>query len=197
MWLPPGSELIAHWAASRRLSYVAHPDEAWFRQWEPYATITPPAAYYNACTWTAPAGHACIVEPWYAPEGEPPLERALMGFAVHGGITVRAAARVGEHFLTRVVFLEGPPPIPVKIGDPTWDERAATFATSPEVAAAAFHPRLRRLLAKRGFQGHIELRARGGLVVHVAGLLPTPAGYEQMLAAVREIVETAVAPGFR
>lgn len=192
MPLPPGSDLIAHWAATRRLSYVAHPDEEWFRQWEPYATLTPPTAYYNACTWTAANGHACVVEPWFASEGEQPLERTLFGFAVHSGIGTRAAARAGDHFPTRVVFLEGPPPIPVQVGDPAWDERVATFATSPEVAKAAFHPRLRRLLAARGFQGHIELRARGGLVVHLAGVQPTPAGYEQVLAAVREIVEAAV-----
>ncbi|EYF03473.1 hypothetical protein [Chondromyces apiculatus] len=194
MPLPPGTEILAHWAASRRLSFTAHPDEAWFRQWEPYATITPPSAYYNACTWTASGSrHLCIAEPWYAPEGEAPLERTLLGFAVHPGITRRAAARLGEHFLTRVVFLEGPPPIPVTLGDPAWDAGAATFASSPEVAAGAFHPRLRRLLHDRGFQGHIELRARGGLVVHLAGVQPNPGGYELLLGVLREITDAAVA----
>ena len=191
--MPFGSEAIAHWAASRHLSYVAHPDEGWFRQWEPYVTLTPPGTYYNACTWTAVGGHICIVEPWYAAEGEVPLERTLLGFAVHNGVQRRAAVRFGEHFTTRAIFLEGPPPIPVKIGDPAWDEHAATFATSPEVAAAAFHPRLRRLLAQRGFQGHLELRARGGVVVHLAGAHPHPGGYELLLTAVREIVDAAVA----
>jgi hypothetical protein len=193
MLVPPGSDLIAQWAATRGLSYAPRPDEEWFRQWEPYATITPPTAYYNACTWTAPAGHVCIAEPWYAPEGEDPLERTVLGFAVHAGISRRAAMRVGEHFLTRVVFLEGPPPPRVKLGDPLWDQHVTTFAASVEDAAAAFHPGLRAFLAARGFQGHLELRARGGLVVHVAGLRPIPAGYEQMLAAVRDIVSVAVA----
>jgi hypothetical protein len=192
MPLPHGSELIAHYAATRRLAYVPYPEETWFRQWEPYLTLTPPSAYYNACTWTSPVGHACIVEPWYAAEGEAPLERTVIGFAVSGAIMHRAAARVGEHFVTRVAFLEGPPLPEVKIGDALWDEHVHTFATSPDVAAAAFPPRLRQLLASRGFRGHIEMRARGGLVLHVAGLLPTPGGYDQLLGAIREIVDVAV-----
>jgi hypothetical protein len=120
-----------------------------------------------------------IVEPWYATDDGEPLERALLGFAMHPGITRRAAMRVGEHFMTRVAFLESPSPPQVRIGDALWDEHVTTFAASAEVAAAAFHPRLRKLLAGWGFQGHLELRARGGLVVHWAGLRPIPAGDRQ------------------
>ncbi len=36
-----------------------------------------------------------------------------------------------------------------------------TFAASQREAAGAFHPRLRKLLARRGFQGHLELRLAG------------------------------------
>jgi len=179
---PPGSALIAQWAASRGLSWDPQPDEVWFRQWEPYDTIAPPSRYWNSCLWQTSPGHAVIVEPWYATDEGEPIERALLGYAVHPGITRRAAMRVGEHFLTRVAFLESPPPPQVTIGDPVWDEHVTTFAASAEVAAAAFHPRLRKLLAGWGFQGHLELRARGGLVVHYAGLRPIPADWSSRSA---------------
>jgi hypothetical protein len=99
---------------------------------------------------------------------------------------------VGEHFLTRVAFLENPPPPKVTIGDELWDSHVATFAASAETAALAFHPRLRKLLAGWGFEGHLELRARGGLVVHYAGLRPTPAHYDRMLSILRDLVNAAI-----
>lgn len=99
--------------------------------------------------------------------------------------------RVGEHFLTRVAFIESPPPPRVVLGDALWDAHVTTFAASPREAAAAFHPRLRKLLARRGFQGHLELRA-GGLVVHCAGLRPIPEHYDRLLGIVRELVNAAL-----
>ncbi|KYF75524.1 hypothetical protein BE11_33595 [Sorangium cellulosum] len=188
---PPGSERIAAWAARRGLAFTPRPDEAWFRRWEPYDTIAPPSAYLSACTWTANPGHAVIVEPWYADGEAEPIERSLLGFATHPALPRRAAMRVGEHFLTRVAFIESPPPPRVALGDALWDAHVTTFAASPSDAAAAFHPRLRKLLARRGFQGHLELR-RGGLVVHCAGLRPVPEHYERLLGVVREIVNAAI-----
>ena len=55
------------------------------------------------------------------------------------------------------------------------------------------HPALRGLLSEWNFQGHLELRAGGGLVAHWQGLLPTPDGYDRLLAAMPRIVATAAA----
>jgi hypothetical protein len=189
--LPPGSELVAHWARSRRLAYQGHPDETWFRRWEPYDTMVAPQHYFNACTWTAPAGHVVIVEPWTAPADMDPLERTLLGFATHRELYRRAAMRVGDPFLTRVAFLESPPPPRVTVGDKLWDEHATTFAASSSEAAVAFHRRLRRLLAGWGFVGHLELRP-GGLCVHYDGIRPEPEQYDRMLRVVTEIVGAAI-----
>jgi hypothetical protein len=190
--LPPGSEYIARLATSRGGRYEAFPDDAWFRAWEPYDTIAPPSVYYNAVTWNAPPGIVVVAEPWSAPEDGEPIDRTLLAFATHPGLGRRASMRVGEHFLTRVAFLENAPPPAVKIGDALWDAHVATFASSPLEAAAAFPVPLRRLLAGWGFQGHLEMRP-GGLVVHYAGLLPLPDRYERLLHIAMEIVNAAIA----
>ncbi len=196
--LPPGSHAINDWARALRLAYAAYPDEDWFRRWEPHDTLAPPARFFNAVTWLAgpptpwgPPDHVVVVEPWYAGDDLDPLERSIVAFAVHPSFRRRAAMRVGEHFLTRVAFLESPPPPKVEIGDPLWDANVTTFAASSNEAAAAFHPRLRKLLAGWGFKGHIELRP-GGVVVHYAGLSPIPDGYDRLFRMTREIVAKAV-----
>ena len=172
------------------------PDEDWFRRWEPHDAIAPPGLFFNSCTWLAAPdpGHIVLVEPWYAIEDADPLDRAVVAVAVHPGRRRRAAMRVGEHFLTRVVYLESPPPPTVQVGDPVWDQHVVTLAASAGEAAAGFHPRLRKLLVGWGFQGHLELRP-GGLVVYYAGLKPIPEGYDRLLRITREIVARAVAPG--
>jgi hypothetical protein len=194
--LPPGSTAVAEWAARSRLGYEPFPDEDWFRRWEPHDIIAPPGAFFNSVTWMAAPdpGHVVLVEPWYAPEDAEPLDRAVVAFAVHPGLRRRAAARVGEHFLTRVAYIESPPPPTVKVGDPVWDLNVVTLAASPSEAAAAFHGRLRKLLSGWGFTGHVELRA-GGLVVYYAGLKPIPAGYERLLRITREIMAKAITYG--
>lgn len=194
MLVPPlGSTQIAQWSASLRLGYEPIPDETWFRRWEPHDTIAPPARFFNACTWMAAPdpGHIVVVEPWYAGDDVDPLDRVVMAFAVHPTLRFRAAMRVGEHFVTRVAFIESPPPPQVNVGDPVWDANVATFAASEEAAASGFHRRLRKLLAGWGFEGHLELRP-GGLVVYYAGLQPTPDGYDRLLRITREIVGKAV-----
>lgn len=190
--LPPGSDWIADFARRRGLAFDHRPDEAWFRRWEPYDTIAPPSRYFNACTQTRSPGHIVVVEPWYAEDDGEPLGRALLAFATHPGLKRRAAMRVGEHFLTRVAFIESPPPPTVTVGDKLWDAHATTFAASSLEAATAFHPRLRKLLAGWGFKGHIELRA-GGAVIHYAELQPRPDHYDRMFAIAQEIVSYAVA----
>jgi hypothetical protein len=189
--VPIGSEQIAAWAASRGLVYQANPDEGWFRAWEPFDTMAPPTLYLNACVWGQPYGQATVVEPWYADEDGTPLDRTVLAFAAHPGLRYKASARMGEHFLTRVAFLESRPPPEVKIGDELWDKHATTLGWSAEEAGLGFHRRLRRLLAGWGFQGHLELR-RGGLVCHFAGLGPVPRDYERMFAIVRDVVNAAI-----
>lgn len=189
---PPGSLMVARWAHSRGLTFVARPDEAWFRRWEPYDTMAPPEHYFASVTWNAPGGSVVLVEPWTTQEDMEPLERTLLAFAVHPGLVRRAAMRVGEPFMTRVAFLESPPPPRVTVGDPLWDQHVTTFAASGSEAAAAFNPHLRKLLAGWGYQGHLEIRA-GGLVAHWQGLLPTPEGYDRLLAAMPQIVGAAIA----
>lgn len=189
--MPPGSELVAQWARSRGVQYDPRPDDAWFRRWEPYDTMAPPTVYYGGVTISSPPGVLVLVEPWMTSEDMEPLERTVLGFATHPGLVRRAAMRVGDHFNTRVAFLESPPPPTVKVGDKLWDEHVITHAASALEAATAFHPRLRDLLARWGFQGHLELRA-GGLVVHYAGLPPSPEGYSRMRRILLEILAAAV-----
>lgn len=193
--LPLGSPIIAHWAAERGLRYEGQPDEAWFRRWEPHDTIAPPTDYINACTWMASPhpGHVVLVEPWYALDGEDPLERTVMALVTHPSLGGRAAVRGGEHFLTRVAYIESPPPPRVELGDPAWDARLATFALSPEIARKAFHSRLRKLLLGWKFQGHLEMRP-GGLVLYFAGLRPIREDYDRLLRITQQLVEKAVSP---
>jgi hypothetical protein len=192
--LPSGSNAIAAWASRSRLAYEPNPDEAWFRRWEPHDAIAPPATFFNSCTWhaTPDPGHIVLVEPWYATEDVDPLDRTVLAFGVHPALRRRAAMRAGEHFLTRVAYIESARPPTVQIGDPTWDANVVTLAASPSEAEAAFHRRVRKLLAGWGFQGHVELRP-GGIVVHYAGLKPIPEGYDRLLRIAREIVAKAVA----
>jgi hypothetical protein len=191
--LPLGSSEVAAWASRARLAYEPSPDEVWFRRWEPHDAIAPPSTFFNSCTWQArpDPGHIVIVEPWFAAGDADPLDRTILAFAVHPALRRHAAMRVGDHFLTRVAYIESAPPPTVDVGDPVWDRNVVTLAASPSEAATAFHPRLRALLAGWGFQGHVELRP-GGLVVHQAGLQPIPEGYARLLQVTREIVAKAI-----
>jgi len=183
---PPGSDQIAGWARQRRLSYQAHPDQAWFRAWEPFDTMVSASAYFNAVSWALPLGSATIAEPWLAPLDSEPLDRTLLGFVSHPSFTRWAAARGGEHFNTRVSFIESAPPPRVEIGDPGWDRFMATFAASAAEAAAAFPVKARQKLASFRFSGHIEVRP-GGLIVNFAGLRPTPEALQRLHAAIPEL----------
>ena len=191
--LSKDAERIAFWASANGMAFSPYPPESWLRAWEPHDNIAPPAHYLHAVTRTSNHGPYVIVEPWYGSDlHSEPLERSIMAFATHPGLVRRAAMRVGEHFLTRVAYLESAPPPTVTLGDKLWDTHVTTFAASPLEAQTAFHPRLRHLLASWGFQGHLELRP-GGLVVFMAGLRPVPEHYNRLLGAAREILHAAVA----
>ena len=151
-----------------------------------------PEHFFNACTLQFPAGSVVIVEPWTAGERIDPLERTILAYAMHPAFVRRAAMRTGEPFLTRVAFLESPPPPKVTIGDRVWDEHVTTFAASQGEANAAFTPAIRDLLRTRGFKGHLELRP-GGFVVHHEGLLPRPDHYDMIMRIVLDIVGAAQA----
>ena len=185
--LPPESELVAAWARRRGFTYQPRPDPAWFQAWEPFDTMVSAAAYYNAVTWGVPGGQATLVEPWLAAPDSEPLGRTVLVFVSHPGISGRVASRGGEHFNTRVAFLDTPPPPAVKLGDPSWDERWATFAASPREATGALSPGARQLLGRWQFSGHLEVRP-GGLVVHFAGTLPRPDHLDRLPPAVGELV---------
>jgi hypothetical protein len=188
----PGSERIAAWARERGLQYRGFPDQQWFAAWEPYDTMIGAEAYLSSVSWALPPGTATIAEPWLAPLDAEPLDRTLLVFVSHPRFVRRAAARSGEHFNTRVAYLEAPPPPTVRLGDPAWDERVVTLAASPSEAAAAFPPAARRLLLEWRFSGHLELRP-GGLVVHFAGLLPIPEHVAQLVRSVPGLVGALVA----
>lgn len=186
--LPPGSDRIAAWARAQRFKYEALPAPDWFRAWEPYDTMTSPEGWFNSVSWSLPPGGVTLAEPWLAPLDSEPLARTVMIFVIHPGFRRRAATRGGEHFNTRVAFFENPPPPRVEIGDPEWDAHMATFAASGSEAAAAFPPAVRRLLARWGFAGHMEVRP-GGLVVHFAGMSPVPEQLAGLPDATRELVQ--------
>lgn len=188
-WVAPGSEVIRAYAASRRLAYEARPDERWFRHWEPYDTMVAPELWLNSVTQHNPWGVHVVAEPWTAGEGLEPIERALVGFAQVPTPLRRAAMRVGEPFLTKVAFLEAPPPPRVTVGDKVWDTHVTTFAASSSEAVTAFPPRLREYLRQRGFQGHLEMRP-GGFVVHHEGWPSTPEHYDRTLRLLHDIATT-------
>jgi hypothetical protein len=93
--------------------------------------------------------------------------------------------------VTRVAFVESPPPPKVTIGDALWDSHVTTFAASGSEAARAFPPRLRKLLAGWGFQGHVEIRP-GGLALHMAGLRPVAEHYQRLFGITRELLHAIV-----
>jgi hypothetical protein len=190
---PVGTEALARWAYGRRLGFQPRPDPTWFRNWEPFDTMVSPAHYFGACSWSSPPGSVTLVEPYTEAEDSltEPLDRTVLAFASHPALRHRCSARAGEHFITRVSFLSDKPPPKVELGDAAWDAHVATFAPSAEVARAGFSPALRRLLQQWGFAGHVELRP-GGAVVHMAGVQPTPQGYEHLGRLAPQIVTAAL-----
>lgn len=187
---PPGSEAIAAWAGSKGLPYQAAPEDAWYRAWEPFDTIAAPMRYHNAVAFTVDGGQGVLVEPWSAAEGDEPLGRTVLAFVTHPGLRLRAAARRGASYLTRVAFLGSRPPREQKLGEPAWDDEAHVFAQTQEDARAAITPSLRKLLAGWSWTGHLELRP-GGLVLHVGDALPTPTDYQRVLRWMGPVVEKA------
>ncbi len=188
---PVGTPAIGRWAASRQMGYDKRPEQSWFRGWEPYDTMVSPACYLNACSWKARPATAVIAEPWTEEGDTEPMDRTLLGLVSHPGLRHRASMRSGEHFITRVAFVQSRPPPQVQLGDALWDQHVVTFAADAREAAMAFHPELRRMLATWGLRGHLELRP-GGLVLHDARLKPTAADYERLARALPDIVNTAL-----
>ena len=186
--LPEGSADVAAWARGRRMKLEPWPDQAWLSAWEPFDTMVGAEAWFNAASWSVPPGSATIAEPWHALVDSEPVDRTALLFVTHPGFVRRAAARGGEHFNTRVSYLENPPMPTVKVGDPVWDEHMLTLAASPSEAAAAFPKGARALLASWRFSGHIEVRP-GGLVVHFAGTRPMPAHLDRLFHATEALVK--------
>ena len=144
--------------------------------------------YYNSVSWPIPGGSVTVAEPWIAPVGSEPLDRTLITFVSHPVFLRWASARGGEHFNTRVSFIESAPPPSVTLGDPSWDQYIATFAASAGEASAAFPVRARQKLRAWGFSGHIEVRP-GGLVLHFAGFQPNPESLDRLYRGVPELVQ--------
>ena len=187
--LPEGSERIAHWARMRGLAYQGHPNEEWFRAWEPFDTMNSGTVYFNSVSFAQGNTHVTLAEPWMAPEDTEPLDRTVLAFVSDQRFRLRAAARGGEHFNTRVSFLENAKMPTVSIGDPHWDKHMATFAASPSEADRAFPLGMRQALAHMGFSGHIEVRP-GGMVLHFAGTKPTPEHYENLAGTIPKIMRS-------
>jgi hypothetical protein len=191
VFVPPGANAVGAWAQQQGLRFEALPDQRWFREWEPFETIVAPAAYYAAASWSARRLSITVAEPWTEEGDSEPVDRTLLAFASHPELRYRASMRAGDHFLTRVTYVTSPPPPQVKLGDAAWDEHVITHAASARQAAAAFTPRLRGLLQRQGFRGHLELRA-GGAIVYLADRHPVPAHYQELLEATKQIVASAL-----
>lgn len=176
---------------ARRVQHRVRPDQTWFRSFEPYDTLVSAAYYFNSVSWKAPPGSVTLAEPWTEDGSSAPIDRTLFAFVKHPGLRARAAMRVGEHFVTRVAFIESPPPPVVNIGDPIWDEHVVTRAASEQEGINAFPQPLRALLQTWGFEGHIEMRA-GGVVVYKKGVQPTPAGCDHLSDCTSQIVRATL-----
>lgn len=177
---PPGSETLAAWARQHRYAFEPWPDQGWFRRWEPYETLISAGAYFSAISAPLPPGSVTVAEPWYADPDLEPLDRTLVAWVSHPKLVRHAAARGGDHFNTRVAYLESAPMPRVDVGDADWDRHLATMAASSSEAASAFPRPVREVLRKARFAGHVEVRP-GGLVLHAAGVQPDPPGAERLL----------------
>ena len=189
---PEGSAQIEACARARRLTYEATPNPGWFAAWEPYDTMVSAEGYVNSVSWSMPPGTATIAEPWLAPLDSEPLDRTLLAFVTHPGFVRRAAARSGDHFNTRVAYIENPPPPTVQLGDSAWDAHVTTLAASASEATAAFPSAARQLLLSWRFNGHLEVRP-GGMVVHFAGTRPSPEHLDRLLSSVPTLVRALLA----
>lgn len=188
---PAGTPELAAWAASRGFAFDPFPPEAWFRRFEPFDTMAPPSRYLNACTLRSDQGSLVVVEPWMALDDAEPLGRTLLAFATHGALRGRAAVRIGADFMTRTLFLEGPPPRRAAVGGPEWDRSVETFSASDELAASVVTPALRAWLAAWTFEGHLELRT-GALVLHRRAYVPTPACCDRLVRRTIALVNAAL-----
>lgn len=191
--LPEGAEQLAWLARQKRLTFEPRPNEDWFHAWEPFDTMVSAEHYVNAVSWSMPPGTVTAAEPWLADIAGEPIDRTLLVFVSHPAFTRRAAARAGEHFNTRVAYLESPPPPTVRIGDATWDAQVTTLAASASEAVAALPPGARRLLLSWRFTGHLEVRP-GGFVVHFAGTRPTADHLGRLLGTVPELTRALLGP---
>lgn len=189
--LPVGSDQIAQWTRRRGLVLQAWPNIDWFRGWEPFDTMVSGTTYFNAVSFAQGKTQITLAEPWIAMEDSEPLDRTVLAFITDARFKLRAAARGGEHFITRVSFLENAKMPTVQLGDPNWDAHIVTFAASPREAEQAFPPSARQTLAQLGFAGHLEIRP-GGMVLHFAGTKPTPEHYENLASVIPRVLQ-----GFR
>ncbi len=169
------------------MAFEAIPDARWFRAWEPFDTMVSPGCYFSAASWQHGSTTVTHAEAWYAEPGSEPLDRTVLTFLSDAAFRWRAAARGGEHFNTRVVFVGSAPPPEVTVGDRTWDGHMKTWSASSSAATSAFPPAVVQLLAAWGFSGHVEMRP-GGLVFHWAGVRPEPAGLDALARRVPELL---------
>lgn len=170
-----------------RLIYEATPNLEWFHAWEPYDTMVSATAYYNSVSFSQGQSLVTLAEPWLALEGSEPLGRTLLAFVGDARFRWRAAARGGEHFNTRVSFLESAKAPTVQLMDASWNSHMLTFAASASEAEAAFPTSARQALASLGFSGHIEVRP-SGMILHFAGTQPTPEHYNNLAAIIPQVI---------
>lgn len=191
-FVPPGVSEVGAWARRAGLSFEARPLPDWYRRWEPFDVLVAPERYFGAVGYALGSSAVAIAEPWPSEGEAEPLGRDLLAFVADARFSFRAAARVGPGtHLTRVSFLTSAKPTEQTTGDTEWDHVAVTYARTPLDAVRGVGPSLRKLLLGWNFQGHIEVRP-GGMIVHAAGIEPTPRGYETLRAWLPPIVEKAL-----
>lgn len=189
--LPPGSDTLAAWARARGYTFHPTPAATWYRAWEPLETLVSPQCYFGALQMPMGPAQVVLAEPWCAVGDEEPLGRGVWAFITHPALRYRAAARVGANHMTRVSYIGVPRPLQQHTGDPAWDDVAVTFAATQLDAARALTPSLRKLLLGWSFEGHIEVKP-GGMLFHLARVLPTPEGYEHLLAWAPMLIDKAL-----
>ena len=179
---------LVDFAAQRGLHYEPDADERWLRVWEPFATLRVPIRYEHTLQSTGSVGSLTLAR-FVVPGPQGYEASAWIAIAQDIRIDAPAAATcdLGGVFGEPLDLV----PMPRQATrDPAFDATFATFAATPEEAARALTPSLRRLVMTWRTPLHIETR-RGGFILAPVALPADPPSLSWLLRAIQLFGEKA------